>query len=325
VLIFRTSVPYDPDLLILGAGPAGCAAALKARQAGLRVILVEAAAKPLRKPGETLHPGVEPLFKDIGVWDRIVRADFHRHVGIHSKGRGESHFKPYGADDSGPWTGFQAPRERLDALLITACVDAGCTVLRPERVLSILQQNGRVIGVRSDQRELLAPWTCDALGDKHWLARQLRLVVDYHGPQRRVSFGWRSARDTDHHDPWIVHSAQGWLWEANLGNGEVAWAQLRSGAVGTGRDVTWRIVPQCAGPGYFLLGDAASVVDPSAGHGILKALMSGIHAVHGICSLRADGLEEATVESYRRWMMGLFIHDVRALRAQDRGARAHSG
>ena len=50
------------DLLIIGAGPAGCAAAISARRRGLTVMMLEASAQPRRVPGETLHPGIEPLF-----------------------------------------------------------------------------------------------------------------------------------------------------------------------------------------------------------------------------------------------------------------------
>src|SRR6185295_6330859 len=48
------------DLLILGAGPAGCAAAMQARRAGLDVLLLDSSERPRPTPGETLHPGIEP-------------------------------------------------------------------------------------------------------------------------------------------------------------------------------------------------------------------------------------------------------------------------
>jgi hypothetical protein len=47
-----------------------------------------------------------------------------------------------------------------------------------------------------------------------------------------------------------------------------------------GIDVSSSIANPTAGPGYFLAGDAASIVDPLSSHGILKALMSGMKAAH---------------------------------------------
>ncbi|HTO82800.1 MAG TPA: FAD-binding protein, partial [Methylomirabilota bacterium] len=62
-----TSGASRADVLILGAGPAGCAAALCARQAGLVTVMLEAQAEVRPAPGETLHPGVEVIFRQLNV------------------------------------------------------------------------------------------------------------------------------------------------------------------------------------------------------------------------------------------------------------------
>ncbi|GAB7189041.1 geranylgeranyl reductase family protein [Kitasatospora sp. Ki12] len=49
----------DADVLIAGAGPAGCAAAIVCAAAGLRTVLAERAPGPVARPGEALHPGAE--------------------------------------------------------------------------------------------------------------------------------------------------------------------------------------------------------------------------------------------------------------------------
>ncbi len=98
------------DLLIIGAGPAGCAAAISARRHGLTVMMLEASAQPRRAPGETLHPGIEPLFARLDVAEPVARAGFHRHAGIRIGWDAPARFEPYGEDASGPWHGFQADR-----------------------------------------------------------------------------------------------------------------------------------------------------------------------------------------------------------------------
>src|SRR4051812_35168753 len=50
------------DLAVVGGGPAGCAAAIWAAKCGLQTVLMEAREFPRKRPGETLHPGVEALF-----------------------------------------------------------------------------------------------------------------------------------------------------------------------------------------------------------------------------------------------------------------------
>ncbi len=68
----------EADIIVLGAGPAGCAASIRARQAGLRVIMFDAKALPNVSPGETLHPGVEPLLKQLDVFD--LHDSLHRQI-----------------------------------------------------------------------------------------------------------------------------------------------------------------------------------------------------------------------------------------------------
>jgi 2-polyprenyl-6-methoxyphenol hydroxylase-like FAD-dependent oxidoreductase len=116
------------DLVVLGGGPAGAAAAITARRAGLRVALIERCGPRRSRPGETLHPGIEPLLRSLGVWARIEGAGYLRHAGIWSEGSGPRRFMPYGSDNAGPWLGLQAPRDEFDARLLDAAKDLGVDV-----------------------------------------------------------------------------------------------------------------------------------------------------------------------------------------------------
>src|SRR3712207_4284980 len=98
------------DVVIVGAGPAGCAAAIGCAAAGLSVRLIEAALFPRDLPGETLHPGVEALLERLGVASEVRAADFPRHEGIWTHSPTGRVFTPYGAGAEGPWRGFQAWR-----------------------------------------------------------------------------------------------------------------------------------------------------------------------------------------------------------------------
>ncbi|MDQ3974699.1 MAG: hypothetical protein M3276_10310, partial [Actinomycetota bacterium] len=74
-------------------------------------------------------------------------------------------------------------------------------------------------------------------------------------------------------------------------------------------------VPGCAGPGYFLAGDAAAVLDPACSHGVLRALLSGMYAAHLIARVGADPSRQGVAASaYRTWMRRWFHHDAAALR-----------
>jgi flavin-dependent dehydrogenase len=80
-------------------------------------------------------------------------------------------------------------------------------------------------------------------------------------------------------------------------------------------DVTWRQVEVAAGPGYFLIGDAASVVDPASSHGVLKAIMSGMMAGHLIKLMLEDPhREREAVQEYCRWIQSWFFNDTEKLK-----------
>ncbi|HEY0129869.1 MAG TPA: FAD-dependent monooxygenase, partial [Allosphingosinicella sp.] len=163
----------EADVAILGAGPAGCAAAITAASAGARVTLIEARCFPRAAPGETLPPGAEPLLRQLGLWDEVVASGFHRHEGIWVERNGKARFEAYGADEAGPWRGLQAERSRFDALLLERARQAGAVVLQPARPIGVTIADE--VRLRTDAGELRTRWLIDAAGSGHWLARRLGL------------------------------------------------------------------------------------------------------------------------------------------------------
>src|SRR4051794_34294257 len=135
------------DVAVVGAGPAGCCAAIAAAQAGARVALLERQRFPRERPGETLHPGIEPLLAQLGARERLLAAGFPRHEGVRVAWDGPPRLQRYGADADGPWWGFQAWRPTFDALLLARAAEAGVDVLQPRRAIAPLVDRGRVTGV----------------------------------------------------------------------------------------------------------------------------------------------------------------------------------
>jgi flavin-dependent dehydrogenase len=297
------------DLAILGAGPAGCAAAISALQSGLTVAILETQTSPRVSPGETLHPGVEPLFHRLGVGHALLDCGFHRHHGIWRENEsGQRIFDPYGRDKGGPWLGFQVDRAKLDHILRARVIDLGGKIETVPRLDCVLKDNAATAGVSADHRTFHAPFVLDASGRHSWLAAKLDLVAKRFSRIQRVRFGW--AADTMPElegQPLFRQRRDGWDWRAPLGDGRCAWAELRNTTDSSGVDYAWRIYRECAGPGYFLLGDAACLMDPSAANGVLRALMSGIYAVHlviGIKKCRINHLDAAL--EYKRWIGEMF-------------------
>lgn len=83
------------DVLILGAGPAGTATAIQCANAGLNVTMIEREQFPRDRPGETLHPGIEPLLQQLSVAEQTLTPDLLRHLGIWVQWN-QSQFVPFG-------------------------------------------------------------------------------------------------------------------------------------------------------------------------------------------------------------------------------------
>jgi len=325
----------DADVAIVGTGPAGAAAAIACARSGLRVALLERSELPRERPGETLHPGVEAPLRELGALDRVLLAGLPRHRGVWVTWNGERRLEPYGADERGPWQGFQALRGPFDALLVARAQELGAVVHERCRAIAVVLCDGRVAGVETSAGVLHARYVVDAAGAGHWLGRRLGLALDRRSPPLIARFGYVSGRCPQRDDaPAIVADADGWTWTARVADGVYAWTRLalsqrRGGATTApgelaglaprGRprsaDVSWRALRHPAGRGYVAVGDAAVVLDPASSHGVLRALLTGIHAARLVGAVLAGGDEARLSHAYSASVAGWFAHDVAALQA----------
>jgi flavin-dependent dehydrogenase len=328
-------VSNDFDVLIIGGGPSGSAAALQSRRAGLRAALIEREAFPRHRPGETLHPAVEPLLERLGAAGLLVSANFLRHEGNWVKWQEGLKFVPFGRDARGRWRGFQAWRAVFDELLLNRAREAGTHILQPCAALKCLFDGGRVRGVFTSQGKMQAGWVIDASGPRHWLANQLGIEIEKHSPRLVVRYGYaRGECPSRDEAPAIVGDDSGWTWTAKVLPGLYQWTRLswdgatvsrswlptefeRLTPAGPARraDVTWRMVAEPAGAGYFIAGDAAAVLDPASSHGVLKGIMSAMMAAHTISTIVRQQQDEGTgAGEYSRWLKDWFTTDVANLR-----------
>ena len=313
----------NTDLLILGGGPAGSAAAITAAMAGLTTILIERESLPRRAPGESTHPGVQLLFRQLGVEFEVLAAGFLRHAGHVVRTDGKEQYLPFGADESGTWLGFQLWRPLFDAILLARSMAVGVSVIQPVRATGLLLDNGEIVGVETPQGPIRARFIIDATGRRRTITRWLNLDWNRHGPIRRAWYGYAIGNCPSRAEiPALATDDAGWTWVACVRPGTFAWTRLnfdtsRPGhnwlpselatlkplGPTIGADVSWEVVQQPAGAGYFLVGDAAAVLDPAAGHGILKALMSGILASHLVAMVVRGAIPETVAAaSYSNWV-----------------------
>jgi flavin-dependent dehydrogenase len=138
------------DAVIIGAGPAGSAAARLLAQAGWRVALVEKAAFPRRKVcGEFISATTMPVLKACGVAVPFIAA----------AGPAVTRIGAYAGDAmlTAPreqlW-GRALGREHLDTMLRDAAVSAGATLYQPAEVMELQPDGEEQLCLLDDGREI---------------------------------------------------------------------------------------------------------------------------------------------------------------------------
>lgn len=163
------ALPARCDVLIVGAGPAGSAAAITLAGAGFDVVLIDQQAFPRDKIcGDGLIPDAHHALRRLGMLDAVLaRARSVRHVAV---------IGPRGGRIDVPGTLAVLPRRELDAMLCQEAVEAGARMHAPVRFIGLLEEDQgagevgtrRVVGatVRAGDatREVRATWVLIASG-----------------------------------------------------------------------------------------------------------------------------------------------------------------
>jgi 2-polyprenyl-6-methoxyphenol hydroxylase-like FAD-dependent oxidoreductase len=294
---------------------------------GLRVALIERAKFPRDVPGEALHPDVNGLFDELGLTKAIAKAGFVRNPGWIQERSGERTFIPFGGQ-SGLRFGYQAWRSELDSILLAYARRKGVTVLQPTSRGEVVLAGARVAGLEVGGKLWRCHHLVDASGATRWLSRNLRLHVQDFSPRLVAWYAYFGGDCALGAIPEFREHACGWTWLARVRKDCCQCVQLSLAADAErpmgpptarfrGADVTWRMVPQCAGERYFLCGDAAAVLDPAAASGVARALASGLKAADLIVQVAKDQTDSFTAAAvYRQWCAKQFIEQARQLAAR---------
>lgn len=313
------------DIAVIGAGPAGAAAAITAARRGAETVMFERAGYGRDKAcGDGLTPRAVGALRDLG----IGMDGSHPIRGLRMIAGRTERVLPWPETDRFPAQGAVWPRRRLDAALVDAAAAAGARIFWNAEALPMLE-GGRVTGVRAGGEEWRAGLVVVAAGAPGKAARMLGAVRVESEP---YGLAIRSYVESPRHDEEFLEAkltmsdaagnsvpGYGWLFPAgdgtvNIGVGALSTMRrfkrlnlnklldLYHDSVrerwGSGGFLTkpraWRL-PMSAGrrhgPGWVAVGDAAGLINPMNGEGIDYGLESGMLAADLFASDPANAAE----------------------------------
>ena len=133
-------MPFDSDVVIIGGGPAGSAAAAFLARRHVRVVLLERDTFPRFHIGESLLASVNEVFEAIGASDLIRGAGFPQKWGATfiTPDGGVERFADFAISGEIPFPQtWQVPRAQFDDLLLRHASACGADVRERHRVLDI--------------------------------------------------------------------------------------------------------------------------------------------------------------------------------------------
>jgi flavin-dependent dehydrogenase len=309
------------DVLVVGGGPAGCAAAIAVAGAGFRVALVD---RPRVSPlGEALAPAGTAVLRELGVWDAF-RAGPHTPCHAYRAVWGAAaptHFDLLRNPHGPAW---MIDRAALVAALRMRALACGATPLHfAGRVAVERRDGGWRIGAHAN---LTARFIIDASGRAGAVARRMGARHVREGRQVAFVAALQTQGKRDDAPLMVEAVADGWWYSAATSAGDIVLAfftdrdlidlraaRERSGlaallertqataervarsgaglagpvrvaaAHDTALDAIW-------GDGWVAAGDASITYDPLSGHGITAALASGRDAGRAVAAaLSGDG------------------------------------
>ncbi len=234
-----TSPPTHADVLVVGAGPAGSAAAAWAARGGAEVVVADAAVFPRDK---TCGDGLTP--RAVGELQRLGLEDWLRahtvNQGLRAHGFGQTLLLPWPGGTLPAW-GSAVARTELDDHLRTTAIKAGATAVDGARAVDVRRAGDRVEAVVFKTDDGLVEIGCRHLVVADGVRSPLGKVLgrEWHRDTVYGVAGRSYVASELSDDPWIsshlelrdeagtVLSGYGWIFplgtgEVNLGVGTLA-------------------------------------------------------------------------------------------------------
>lgn len=214
------------DAIVLGAGPAGCAASTALAQAGRRVVMVDKNPRRRYSVGESLIPFCYDALERLGLTDQMDSAGFafpkHSVQFASDGGRVSKPYYFFDHTEHARAKTWQVVRSEFDKLLRDNAESAGVTILEQTRARELVMDGEKVCGVVANDAagystELRAPVTIDATGRDTFAQSRLGWrVPDEHLKKMAIWTYYEGSKRDEGHDEGTTTIAylpcKGWFW-----------------------------------------------------------------------------------------------------------------
>jgi 2-polyprenyl-6-methoxyphenol hydroxylase-like FAD-dependent oxidoreductase len=319
------------DIIVAGAGPAGAATArtLAMCAPDLRVAVIAPDKQGGR--GEVLSPLLQPVLRQLGLWPAFLAQGFapsHRTL---------TSWEEAGLKSSELLLEARGPSWRVDRAAFDGWIAAeACrAAIRINAKVSRLTRGADGWSVDCDDgNSHSARLVIDATGRSRALAHRQGWRAK---AQDRLIAAYAEATTSGPAAPELLVEAfdDGWWYTMALGEGRRAFACMTDADLARGLRLNtpdgWRaamaktqfisaiasrvvqldeprLIPAgsryaatTVGFRFLCAGDAASAFDPISGHGVVKAMRSGVFAAYAACDCLARG-DAASLDRYEAWV-----------------------
>ncbi|SKA98349.1 Dehydrogenase (flavoprotein) [Prosthecobacter debontii] len=217
-----------PQIVIVGAGPAGCTLAAFLAQRGLSCVVFDDDKRPDLLVGESLIPGVVPVFRQLGIEDRVAEISVRKPgASFFVTGDGPRiHFSFKNVEGHLPPYSFNSPRPELDNLLRLRAEELGAKFIHARAEVIASEQMGHPT-VRLSETSLkqaglpldAQPLLIDASGRARCFARAMQIPAIRGGRDDIAYFAHYEDFDHDEVEPGQVIISvlkAGWSWRIPL-------------------------------------------------------------------------------------------------------------
>lgn len=218
----------EADALVVGAGPAGLAAAIRLGRAGLRVTCIDPASHPRDRVGESLDFAAPSIMADLGIDSAslVARGIGTRKAGVvaHTTlGERVSLTPPRWVQHWPLSAGVETlhvDRRSFDELLYRAAERSGVRFHRSSVVDITRGEPGIQMVTAKDGAHLRARWYVDASGRSRVLGRRMGIRFDAQGP-KRIAYWVQcdGASDYEGTEIWVDtrSNSLAWAWQIPIG------------------------------------------------------------------------------------------------------------